>query len=125
MARNSASGERAGTDARLEHLRSGEDVGKDQDRAEVLRVDDLRAAWHLEHVLGERRSHRDEPRPECGAHGRTLRSADERVVFEHAGVRVELASDRERHEVTAALGVDEQHAVAGGERPRHSPTSCP
>ena len=33
-----------------------------EDRAEVLRVDHLRAARHLEHVLGERRAHRDEPR---------------------------------------------------------------
>ena len=38
--------------------------------------------------------------------------ADEVVVLEHAGVGVELPALDERHQVTAALGVDEQHAVA-------------
>ena len=51
--------ERAGADARLEHARAREHVGEHQDRPEILRVDHLRAARHLEHVLGQRRAHRD------------------------------------------------------------------
>ena len=59
--------------------RAGEHVGEDQDRSEILRVDDLRAARHLEHVLGERRPHRDEARVPRRAHrravGRPMRSS--------------------------------------------------
>ena len=46
-------GQRTRAHTGLEHLRSGEHVGVHQDRAEVLRVDHLRAARHLEDVLGE------------------------------------------------------------------------
>ena len=108
--------ERARADARLEDARAGEDVGEHEDRADVLRVDHLRAARHLEHVLGERRPHRDEARAARRAHGRAVGAADEVVVGDDAGVRVELAAGLERHEVPALLVVDEQHPVAGRER---------
>ena len=111
--------ERARADARLEDARAGEDVGEHQDRPEVLRVDHLRAARHLEHVLGEGRAHRDEARVAGGAHGDAFGLADEVGVREHAGVGVELAALGEGDEVAAALGVDEQHAVAGGEGAGH------
>ena len=34
------------------------DVGQQQDRSEVLRIDDLGAPGHLEDVVGQRRAHR-------------------------------------------------------------------
>ena len=82
--------ERAGADARLEHARAREHVGQDHDRAEVLRVDHLRAARHLEHVLGECRPHRGEARVARGAHGHAVGLTDDVVVREHASVGVEL-----------------------------------
>ena len=109
-------GERARADARLEHARAGEDVGEHEDRPDVLGVDHLRAARHLEHVLGERRAHRDEAGVARRVHGRAVGAADEVVVGDDARVRVELAAGLERHEVAALLVVDEQHPVARRER---------
>ena len=100
--------ERARPDARLEHARAREHVGEDHDRAEVLGIDHLRAARHLEHVLGERRAHRGEPGVAGGAHGHAVGLTDDVVVREHAGVGVELAAVGEGDEVATALGVDEQ-----------------
>ena len=85
-------GQRSRTDSRLEHLRTGENIGEDEDRPEILRIDHLRATRHLEDVLGQRGPHRDEARAERGAHGRALGCTDERVVFEYPRVRVELAT---------------------------------
>ena len=118
--------ERARPDAGLEHPGAREHVGQHQDRAEVLRVDHLRAARHLEHVLGERRAHRDEARVAGGAHGDAVGLADDVVVRQHAGVGVELAAVGEGDEVATPLGVDQQHAVAGGERrgPRQRTSSA-
>ena len=107
--------ERARADARLEHARAGEDVGEHEDRPDVLRVDHLRAAWHLEDVLGERRPHRDEAGVARRAHGGAVGAADEVVVGDDAGVRVELAAGVERDEVAPLPVVDEEHPVARGE----------
>ena len=97
----------------------GIDVGEHQDRPEVLRIDDLRAARHLEDVLGERRPHRDEARALGAADRDAFVVADDRVVLDDAGVGVELRAGGERDEVAPLLVVDEEHAVAGGERPVH------
>ena len=48
-------GQRAGADTRTRGSARREDVGEHEDGAEVLRIDDLRTARHLQHVLGERR----------------------------------------------------------------------
>ena len=53
-------------------------------------IDDLRAARHLEDVLGQRRPHRDEARALGAAHGDAFGVADEVVVLDDAGVGVEL-----------------------------------
>src|SRR5262249_55814712 len=69
-----------------------------------------------EDVLGERRPQCGEPR----AHRRTDRHAligtEELIVAQHPRVRVELTTFREHDEMTTALAVDEQHAVADDER---------
>ena len=69
-------------------------------------------AWHLEHVLGQRRSDRGEPRVARGAHGDAVGLTDDVVVGEHAGVGVELAALREGDEMATALRVDQERAVA-------------
>ena len=84
--------QRAGADARLEHPGAREDVGEHQDRAEVLRVDDLRAAGHLQHEVRQRRPQRRVGRALRRPHRRALGLADELVVGDEAGVGVELAA---------------------------------
>ncbi len=116
-------GERAGPDARLEDARAREDVGEHEDRAEVLRIDDLRTARHLQHVLGERRPHRDQARATRRADRETVVAADDAVVLDDAGVRVELAAGLERDQVPSLLVVDEEHPVAFGEPTGHAPRS--
>ena len=48
--------QRARADAGLEHARAGTDVGEHADRRQVLGVDDLGAARHLDHEVLERRA---------------------------------------------------------------------
>src|SRR5262245_39284365 len=84
--------QRARTDARLEHSRARKDVGKDQDRADVLRVDDLRAPRHLEDVLRESGSNRRQAYAARRADGHTLVAADEIVVVHNARMGVELTA---------------------------------
>ncbi len=82
--------ERPRANPRLEHPGAREHIGQEQERAEVLGVDDLRAARHLEHEVRQRRpDHRV-----AAALARAVRGAllgpDEQVVVEDARVRVEL-----------------------------------
>ena len=112
--------QRSGPDSRLEHSSAREDVGRHEDRPEILRVDDLRAAGHLEHELGERRSDGDEALTARGAHRRAVGRSDEVVVRDDARVGVERARDDEGDEMAPLLRVGEQHAFAGGEGTVHS-----
>ncbi len=107
--------ERARPDARLEDARAREDVGEHEDRPDVLRVDHLRAARHLEDVLGERRPQRGQACAAGGAHCAAVGVADDVVVGDDAGVRMELAARLEHDEVPATTVVDEEHPLAGGE----------
>ena len=83
-----------------------------QDRAEVLRVDDLRAARHLQHEVGQRRP--DRPCRCIPWLDRTVvpsARADDGVVADDAGVGVELLAGGQREQVAALLRVDEQDLV--------------
>ena len=60
---------------RLEHPGAREDVGQQQDRAEVLGIDDLRAAGHLEHEVRQRR-----PERRCTRAPRVDRTTDALVL---------------------------------------------
>ena len=64
--------ERSRPRAGFQHPRAGEDVGLRDDRAQVLRVDDLRAAGHLQDEVGEPRSERHQHHPFGGANGAAL-----------------------------------------------------
>src|SRR5918996_1240347 len=106
----------------LQHQRSGEDVGVHEDEADVLRIDDLSAALHLEHEVGQGRPEGDEWRSAGGDHTRSLLGADEVVVPYRPEVRVELAIGRERRHVAPAPLVDQQNTVPCLEGPgAHGP----
>src|SRR5439155_1700325 len=70
--------ERTRARARLDDAAAGIDVGPEEDHREVLRVDHLRAARHVEHVLRERRPEGHVPEAHRGAHPRPLGLADDR-----------------------------------------------
>ena len=55
--------ERPGAGARLQHAGAGKDVGEHEDRSDVLGIDDLRAARHLQDEVGEPGAVRRERRP--------------------------------------------------------------
>ena len=112
-------GERARAHARLEHTLARADVRRDEDGAEVLGVDDLGAAGHLEDDVAERRTQRQEAAPGRAGDGATLGRPDDVVVGQHAGVGVEGRPGHERQEVAAVLGVDEEHALPRREGARH------
>ena len=108
--------ERARADARLEHACAGEDVAHHEDGTEVLRIHDLRASRHLQHDLGQRRPHCGVARPAGRPHNQPLLLAEDVVVVHRTGVGVELAPVGQRHEIAAALAVEQEHAFAGAER---------
>jgi tRNA A58 N-methylase Trm61 len=106
-------GERAGAGARFEHAGAGEDVGLDEDRPDVLRIDDLRTPRHLEDEVGERRTEHLQLPSHRRFHVASFLDADDRVVGHGTVVRVERATRFNGHEVPASAPVDEQDEVAG------------
>ena len=56
---------------------------------EVLGVDDLRAARHLQHHVAQRRSQHEEGAPGRAGDGASLAAADQVVVRDDAGMGVE------------------------------------
>ena len=103
--------------------RAREDVRRDEDGPEVLRVDHLCAAWHPDHDVGERRAQHEIPGGVgdsavslAGLDLLALRPADHVVVLDHAGVGLERPAGMKCDEVSAVLPVDEQHPFAGRKR---------
>ena len=94
--------QRTGADTGFEHACAGKDVGQHQDRAEVLRIDHLRATRHLEHEVRQRRPERREGRPLRRAHQGAFGVADDVGVGHESGMRVELAGLGQRSRDTAA-----------------------
>ena len=109
--------QRARARARLEHPHAGADVAEADDLGGVLRIDDLRAARHRQHEVGQQRPERQVPgvggRHDDGALGR----ADQVVVLDRPAVRVELLARLEDDGVQPPLRIGELHAVADHERP--------
>ena len=103
-------------DARLQHPHTGGDVGLHEDGRQILRVDHLGAARHLEHHLGQGRTDHQEAPSGAAEHGGSLVGADQVVVGDDAHVGVEARVGPQRQQVTALLGVDEQHLLAGPEQ---------
>ena len=108
--------ERAGSDARLDDRRAGEDVGQGEDLRGILRVDDGRAARHRHHEVGEQRAQREVGVAVGGLHDAAVGCADQHVVGQDAAVRVELLARFQRDRVDAPLGTGQLDAVTGDER---------
>ena len=95
---------------------AGTDVGHHQDRPDVLGVDDLGAAGHLQDEVAQRRT-QDRVGGAAGrAQCRPLAGADDLVVGDVAGVGVELLAGLQRDEVAALLGVEQQDQLTVAER---------
>src|SRR5436190_3150750 len=95
-------------------------VGVGEDRTEILGVHDLRAALHLQRVVGEPWAERDQHHPSRGLDPGPLGSSEERLVREGAGVGV-VGRTRLRHEgVGAAPLIDQQGALSRLERSAHA-----
>ena len=109
--------QRSGPGARLEHPHARPDVAEADDLGGVLGIDDLRAARHGEHEVGQQRAQGEV----TGVGGRhddgALGGADQVVVLDGAAVRVELLAGLEDDGVQPPLGIGELHAVADHERP--------
>ena len=105
--------QRARADPRLEDPHARGDVGLHQDGGQILGVDDLRPAGHLQHHLGQGRPHDEEPSAGAAEHGRPLVGADQVVVGHDADVGVERGVGAQREQVPPLLGVDQEHLLAG------------
>ena len=93
---------------RLEHPRAGVDVRVGHDRPEVLRIDHLRAALHLQGVVGEARAERRHDHPARGLGPRALGVPDQQIVGQRAGVRV-IGPGPLQHEQVRPAALVEQH----------------
>ena len=114
--------QRTRPDARFEDTRPREDVGQHEDGTEILRIDDLRAARHLEDELGQRGADRGVTRPAAGAHGDAFLVADQHIVSEEPGMGMELGLRLEGDQVAALLGIDEDDLLAHLQRAAHALT---
>ena len=109
-------GQRAGADARLDHVRAGEDVGHRDDLGGVLGVDHGRAARHRHHELRQQRPEDEVLPARRRRDGEALLAADEVVVLEVAAVAEEALARLEAEVVPAALRVDQPDPLALAQR---------
>ena len=98
--------------ARLQHATPRIDVSPEQDHGQVLRVDHLGAAGHLEDVLGQRGTEGQVPHAERRPHPAPVRVADDGVVGDPAAVRVEGLAFSQGEEVALPPLVDEENLLA-------------
>ncbi len=110
-------GERPRSHTRLEDLHPGTDVGRQEDGAEILRIDDLGAAGHLENDIGQGGADHEEEAPGRPGHRDAFGPTDDVVMGDDPRMGVEGRPRLEGQEVPAVLGVDKQDTLAGGERP--------
>ena len=106
-------------DPGLQHPGAREHVGQQQQRPEVLGIDDLGPPRHLEHEVRQRGPQDREPRPLGGLHTRPLGLAEHLLVPHEAGMGVEGPAGLQCDEVATALPVDDQHGLARLERLAH------
>ena len=106
----SQKGERqgAGAGAGLQHAAAGIDVGPEENHGQVLGIDDLGAARHLQDVLRQRGAQRDVAQAHRAAHPAAFGLADHRVVRHPAAVGVEGLRLAEKDQVSLAALIDEQ-----------------
>src|SRR5947209_11204954 len=113
-------GKSAGPGPRLEHARAGVQVGADEDRAEVFRVDGLRLPPAAGDLLGERRPDGEEPRAELRGHDDALRAPQQVVVKDEPGVDRMLVAGPQPDPMPPADLVDENDDLAFGQRAAHA-----
>src|SRR5206468_5812937 len=106
----SQKGERQGAGAGpgLQHAAAGIDVGPEKNHGQVLGIDDLGAARHLQDVLRQRGAQRDVAKPHRAPHPAALGLADHRVVRHPAAVGVERLRLAEKDQVSLTALIDEQ-----------------
>ena len=107
--------ESTGTDARLDHGRTGEDVADRENSRRVFRVDDRCPPWHRHDEIVEKRAERQILVTGGAEHHARIRLPDHRIVRHHPAMRVEHRTRFESDRVEAALGAGELHSVAGAE----------
>src|SRR5262245_36696866 len=103
--------ERSGPRPGLQDPRAGEHVGVGEDLPEVLGVDHLRAAFHLERVVGEARAERDQHHPASRLDAGALGAPEHEIVRERPRVGVVGRAALEDEEVGAPALVDQQRAL--------------
>src|SRR5918995_1186303 len=111
--------ERPGSRPGLEHVGTRGDVGLDEDRADVLRIHDLRPTRHLQNEVGHPWAERVERHAGRRPDRCSLVGPYEQIVRHAAAVGVPRLSAAEAHEVSPPALVDEQDAFARFERRAH------
>src|SRR5918995_5929496 len=111
--------ERPGSRPGLEHVGTRDDVGLDEDRADVLRIHDLRPTRHLQNEVGHPWAERVERHAGRRPDRCSLVGPYEQIVRHAAAVGVPRLSAAEAHEVSPPALVDEQDAFARFERRAH------
>ncbi len=105
-------GQRARAHPGLEHPRAREDVGPEHHHREVLGVDDLGPARHVEHVLGEGGAQGEVARALRRPHPRAVGLPDDRVVRHPAAVGVEGLPFPKQEEMSTPPLIDQQGLLA-------------
>ena len=105
-------GQSTGTGAGLEHARAGVDVGRNEDRPQVLWIDRLRLAPPARHLLRERWPDCEQARAELSADDHAFRATDQVIVRNRSGVERVALPSLQLHAVAPADLVDEQHEIA-------------
>jgi hypothetical protein len=103
------------TNAGLENAHPRTDVRLEQDGAEVLGVDHLGSARHLEHDVGQGGSKNEKLSLGARSDERSFRLSDDLIVLNNAGVGVKGRTFFQGDEVVTILRVDEHDALTRSE----------
>ena len=106
----------AGAGSGLEHPSTRMQVGVDDDRAEVLRIDRLRLALAPSDLLRKSRAHSQQPRAHLRGDDHTLGPADQRVVVDDTRMKGVALALLEPDTVAPADLVHQQDQLAVVER---------
>src|SRR3990170_164008 len=113
--------QRARPRSRLEDRRARVDVAPEQQHAEVLRVDHLRAAGHLQDELGQGGTQDEEALPAGRLHADPFLLTDQGIEREFAAAQVVEAPGLEDDKIAAAPSVEEENGLTLHQRPRPRP----
>ena len=109
-------GQRSSSGARLEHPRTWMHVRGDQDGAQVFRVDRLSLPAPARDLIGEGGPHGNQARAQLSGDDHALRTADQIVVGDRAGVDRVALTGFQADAVAPPDLVDEEDDFAFGER---------